>query len=133
MGSYVASVLATGENVVYETRLHWKIYIVPIVFFWLILPPILAFITRRTSEFAVTSKRVIVKTGFISRKAFDTSLDKIEGIFIEQSICDRILGCGTVIVRGTGSHFQPIKDIADPFTFKRMIDEAVEARRTKLR
>ena len=133
MGSYVNSVLANGESVVYETRLHWKIFVLPVVLipFLIGIPWLLfAVIARYTSEFVVTSRRVIIKTGFISRQAFDISLNKIEGIIIEQGMLDRILGCGTVIVRGTGNASQPFRSVADPSAFERMIEEAAEARRT---
>ena len=135
MGSYVNNILASGEAVVYETRLHWKIFIWPVLFIplygiglvWLLIN----FITWLTSEFVVTDRRVVIKTGFISRKAFDVSLDKVESIFIEQGVIDRLIGCGTVAVQGTGSSSQPSRSVANPFIFKRMIEEAAEARRTK--
>ena len=135
MGSYVSSVLANDENIIYETRLHWIIYFWPVVFILAygigLIFCLLAFINRKTSEFAVTNRRAILKTGFIARKAFDISLDKVEGIIIEQGIFGRMLGYGTVIVRGTWGSSQPFHRVSDPFMFKRNVDEAMESRRTK--
>ena len=39
-----------------------------------------AVIERRTSEFAVTNKRVLIKTGLIRRHSLETLLSKIEDI-----------------------------------------------------
>lgn len=130
MGSYVDSVLTTNEHVIYETKLHWQIYITPLLFSFAIIGiPLLikAILDRHYSELAVTNKRVIIKTGIITRTAFDTSLKKIEGVIISQSLMGRLLNYGTVIFRGTGGSSQPFDNVSDPFTFKRMADEAIDA------
>jgi len=65
MGSYVQNNLISGEQVVYEARLHWIIFFtLRSVFSLLILP----LIDRWTSEFAITNKRVIMKVGLIWSK-----------------------------------------------------------------
>ena len=130
--SYIDSVLINGEHVLYRTHLHWFILVTPIILCVFMIGVILlpsAVMARISSEFAVTNKRVIIKTGFISRRAFDTSLDKVEGIIIDQGVLGRLLGYGTVLVRGTGGASLPFKNVADPFLFKRMVDEAIETRR----
>lgn len=136
MGAYVDSLLSNGETVQYEAKLHWFIYAWGIIFLIIFFPIgllllLLEFITRKTSEFAVTNKRVVLKTGFIARQAFDMQLDKIEGVVAEQGIIGRMFNYGTIIVRGTGGASAPFHKIADPFTFKRMIDEAYEARKNE--
>jgi uncharacterized membrane protein YdbT with pleckstrin-like domain len=138
MGAYVDSLLSNGETVQYEAKLHWFIYISGIIFcLTIFLLPIglllllFAFISMKTSEFAVTNKRVVLKTGFIARKAFDIQLDKIEGVIVNQGIIGRMFNYGSIVVRGTGGASQPFHNIADPFAFKRMIDEAYEARKNE--
>jgi len=77
MGSYVHNNLISGEQVVYEARLHWIIFFsLRSVFTLLILP----LIDRWTSEFAITNKRVIMKIGLIWRKALEMNLSKIESV-----------------------------------------------------
>ena len=133
MGAYVNSLLSNGEVVKYETKLHWIIYLFGFILLFAygigIIFLILEFLTRKTSEFAVTNKRVVLKTGIISRKALDVQLDKIEGIVVDQGILGRMLNYGTIIVRGTGGASQPFHKIDDPLNFKRMVDEAIEARK----
>ena len=60
-----------------------------------------AVIERMTSEFAVTNKRVPIKTGPIQRHSLETMLTKIEGIGVAQSILGCILGFGTIVISGT--------------------------------
>lgn len=129
MGAYINSVLHNNETVVYETKLHWKIYILSILFLPIAGIGILffpfAFIARKTNEFAVTNKRIISKSGLISRKAYDILLRKVESVYVEQGIIGRTLNYGKVIVRGAGS-VQEYNGITDPLTFKRIVDELIE-------
>lgn len=133
MGAYVQSLLTNDEAITYETKLHWFIYLPGLILLLAygigIIFLIPAFITRKTSEFAVTNKRVVLKTGFISRKAYDILLDKVEGVIVEQGIFGRMFGYGTIIIKGTGGSSQPYVKIKDPFTFKRMVDEACDNRK----
>jgi hypothetical protein len=43
---------------------------------------------------------------------------KVESIDVEQTIAGRLLGFGTIIMRGTGGSLEPIRQIADPLTFR---------------
>jgi uncharacterized membrane protein YdbT with pleckstrin-like domain len=77
-----------------------------------------AWIRRVTTEFAVTDRRVIFKTGLISRHTLEMNRSKVESVDVDQPLLGRIFGYGTVILRGTGSTFEPIYHIADPLTFR---------------
>lgn len=116
MGSYVHENLISGEQVVYETRLHWITFISLKGLFTLFIAPLIAYLT---SEFAITNKRIIIKTGFISRNTFEMNLSKIESINVNQSIPARILGYGTIVIMGTGSTREPFDRIKDPMTFRK--------------
>ncbi|HEX9463888.1 MAG TPA: PH domain-containing protein [Alphaproteobacteria bacterium] len=79
---------------------------------------IVAFVRRRTTEIAVTTRRVIYKTGVIRRLTSELSVEKIETVLVEQGILGRILNYGTVIIRGTGGGLEPVQNIDDPLTFR---------------
>ncbi|MFX4486001.1 PH domain-containing protein, partial [Acinetobacter baumannii] len=55
-----------------------------------------AWFQRGTTETDVTTLRVVHKTGFISRKTFEMSLDKVESVDVTQSIAGRIFDYGDV-------------------------------------
>ena len=77
-----------------------------------------ALIRRSTTELAVTDRRVIYKTGIFRRHSMEMNRSKVETVGVNQSILGRVLGYGTVIVRGTGGSFEPIQFIGDPLTFR---------------
>jgi uncharacterized membrane protein YdbT with pleckstrin-like domain len=81
-----------------------------------------AWFYRWITEIAVTNRRVIFKTGFISRNTKEMQMDKIESVEVLQSIPGRILDYGDVIVRGTGhGEFTRIKAIAAPLEMRNQI------------
>ena len=85
---------------------------------WALLSGLNAVIRRSTTELAVTDRRVIFKTGVFQRNSMEMNLSKVETVGVNQSILGRILGYGTVIVRGTGGSFEPIRFIGDPLSFR---------------
>ena len=76
---------------------------------------------RLTTETDVTTLRVVHKTGFIKRRTFEMSLDKIESVDVNQSILGRILNYGNVTVNGVGEGKETIRTIASPLKFRSFI------------
>jgi len=76
---------------------------------------------RATTETDVTNLRVVHKTGFIKRRTFEMSLDKVESVDVNQSILGRIMNYGDVTVRGVGEGAETIKTIAAPLEFRNSI------------
>jgi uncharacterized membrane protein YdbT with pleckstrin-like domain len=80
-----------------------------------------AWFHRWTTETDVTNMRVVHKTGFIKRRTFEMSLDKVESVDVNQSILGRILNYGSVTVRGVGEGAETIDMIASPLEFRNHI------------
>jgi uncharacterized membrane protein YdbT with pleckstrin-like domain len=80
-----------------------------------------AWFHRWTTETDVTNLRIVHKTGFIKRRTFEMSLDKVESVDVNQSILGRILNYGNVTVRGVGEGSEEIKTIASPLDFRNHI------------
>jgi uncharacterized membrane protein YdbT with pleckstrin-like domain len=80
-----------------------------------------AWFHRWTTETDVTNFRVVHKTGFITRKTFEMSLDKVESVDVDQSILGRILNYGDVTIRGVGEGVETIRTIAAPLPFRNSI------------
>lgn len=139
--SYVDKSLIPGEEVVYRASLQ------RLPFLWVGLPLVglavavlqkswhwaeaaaavavavwlWVWVRLRSSEFAVTNKRVIVKIGAIDRRTVETMLSKVEGIGVDQGILGRICNYGTVTVTGTGGTREAFDNIADPLEFRRQV------------
>jgi uncharacterized membrane protein YdbT with pleckstrin-like domain len=80
-----------------------------------------AFIRRATTELAITDHRIIYKTGLLSRHTLEMNRGKVESVDVDQSLLGRVLNFGTIVVRGTGGSLEPIRNIADPLTFRSRI------------
>jgi uncharacterized membrane protein YdbT with pleckstrin-like domain len=80
-----------------------------------------AWFHRWTTETDVTNLRVVHKTGFIKRRTFEMSLDKVESVDVNQSILGRLLNYGNVTVRGVGEGAETIQTIASPLEFRNHI------------
>lgn len=82
---------------------------------------IVALLRQATTELVLTDRRLIYKTGLFKRHTMEMNRSKIETVGVDQSVLGRLLNYGTVIVRGTGGSFEPIKQIDDPLTFRNHI------------
>jgi uncharacterized membrane protein YdbT with pleckstrin-like domain len=147
---YVNKILQPNETVIATAALHWIIYapggfllllaaliaiIGPAMFgFAVIFQPLAglvmlfglilllrAWFEQWTTEIAVTSKRVIYKTGFISRSTTEMNMEKVESVAVDQNIWGRIFGYGTIGVRGTGVGMEELSRIADPLSLRNAI------------
>ena len=137
---YVQSTLLPDEQIVYQTSLHWKAFlpswlIILIGIFLLIVHPIAgggvfligflvglrAFIKYKTSEFAVTTKRVIIKAGIFRRRTLELLLRQVEAISVDQTVVGRMLGYGSLTLTGTGGVHEVFHDISSPLEFRRQI------------
>jgi len=63
-------------------------------------------IRRAATEVAVSNRRVLIKRGFFSRRSIEVLLPKVESIGVDEPLFGRMLGYGTVIVRGTVGTFE---------------------------
>ena len=80
-----------------------------------------AWFHRWTTETDVTNMRVVYKTGFIKRRTFEMSLDKVESVDVNQSILGRLMNYGDITIQGVGEGTQTISTIASPLAFRNAI------------
>jgi uncharacterized membrane protein YdbT with pleckstrin-like domain len=97
---------------------RWVGGAVVVVGLLLLVPPLVAY---RTTEFGVTNKRVIVKTGFIRRHTLELLLRQVEAISVDQSLTGRLLGFGSLTLTGTGGVREEFHRVVSPLEFRRRI------------
>ena len=152
--SYIQKNLMANEIIVYSTKLNWTLYIKPLVIiligivlfsdsfhsingfilyaFGIILlisgffSAVLTYFKIKTFEFAVTNKRVLIKHGILKTQSFEIMLNKVEAIYVEQNIIDRIVNSGTIIIKGTGGSQNPLRNVDHPFQFRIAVNEQIE-------
>lgn len=123
--SYIEESLSEGEQVVAHFELHW-VEKLPILL-WCVLVitiplAIYEWLKLRCTEIGLTSKRVVVKTGIISRHTEEMRIGSIETVEIRQSIWGRLLGFGEVHLTGKGTSDLVLKRMANPIEVKRRIE-----------
>jgi uncharacterized membrane protein YdbT with pleckstrin-like domain len=80
-----------------------------------------AWLRRVTTEIVVTDRRVIFKEGFIRRRTMEMNMSKVETVDVVQSISGRIFNYGTILIRGTGSSYEPLGLIGNPLALRTAI------------
>ena len=132
MSSYVEDALVKDERIVHTGRISlWSIWhllaagvlLLPAFGLGLIFL-VMAYVRYKSIELAVTTKRIIVKHGFVSRQTVEINLNKAESIQVDQSVLGRMSNFGTLIISGTGSSHAPLMGIADPMAFRKAFIEA---------
>lgn len=174
---YVEQSLSSGENILIKARLHWGMFIGPVInlmiglvlfavsLFLTLFPktlpetvsgnltadqiasiPVVLFgvncclmivlllglilLARRigvylSTEFAVTNKRVIGKSGALRRRSLEIMLSKIESVSVDEPFWGRILNFGTIVVKGSGGTSQPFPFISDAMGLRLQINNLI--------
>jgi uncharacterized membrane protein YdbT with pleckstrin-like domain len=60
----------------------------------------------RTTSYELTTRRLRLRAGIISRRGRDFPLIRISDVSFAQGLLDRLLGCGRLIVESPGEHGQ---------------------------
>jgi len=99
----------------------------------LILYPVPKLIAWLTSNFAVTSDRVIHRQGFIAKRSMEIPLEAINDVRFEQGILDRMVGAGTLII-SSASEFgrNTFDDIRHPEAVQKVIYEQGESNKKRM-
>lgn len=132
--SYIEESLSNGEFILERFGHHWTAYIELAA--WFVLGPlslgltwlygIWRYVDLKKSEFGVTNKRAVKKTGIFSRHTEEMRLSKIETVEIKQGVWGRIFGFGTVLVTGQGVSNLVFKGLDDPLSIKKAIENACD-------
>lgn len=85
-----------------------------------------AYVTYLSTDFVITSKRVLLKKGFLRRTIIETLLSRVESIIIQQSILGRILNFGSVAIAGVHGTRNPFAHVPQPLKFRQIVEEQIE-------
>lgn len=87
------STFPTGRAAPLLVAVIWGVALV--VAFWLVAKPFLRWLT---TTYTVTDRRLITRTGILSRRGHDIPMPRISDVAYEHGLVDRLLGCGTLVV-----------------------------------
>lgn len=83
-------------------------------------------VRRNATEMAVTSRRVVVKTGLGSRRTIEMLLNKVETIEVTEPGMGRMLGYGSITMIGTGGTSEQFHKLAHPLEFRSQAQQQIE-------
>ena len=99
---------------------------------FLVLYPVRKLVWWLTSDFVVTSSRVIHREGFIAKRSMEIPLDKINDVRFEQGIFERMVGAGTLVIQSASeSGRNEFRFIRHPEEVQRTIYHESEADQTR--
>ncbi len=75
---------------------------------WFTVVPVIRW---RTTHFVVTSRRVLVREGVLSRHGIDIPMSRINSVQFRHTVLERMLGCGTLIIESASDEPLEFEDI----------------------
>lgn len=134
MTSYVEGALIQDEKIVHLGHISlWSMW--HLIALGVVLLPVVgigliflgkAYVRYKTTELAITTKRIIVKVGFIRRSTVEININKVESIQVDQGLLGRLFDFGTLVIAGAGTAQAPLHGIAGPLAFRKAFIEAQE-------
>ena len=146
---YIEKNLMNGEQIVYEARQHWIIYLKPFLLLLiaiglfviptkdmallmqvcmsvvlLVVAAIWAVNIYGGRKYILTNRRLILKRGILRRESTDLVLRRCEGVSISQTILGRMLNYGDVNV-STGEVANKFVQIENPVQFSSQINQQI--------
>jgi hypothetical protein len=99
-----------------EVRASWWGYFWHLFFFWLIIPPIIAYFRRASTILRIYPERINLERGILSKCYRDFNPRDIRAIDVDQGFFDRLVGIGdlTISTAATVEAAEQIKSIPDP-------------------
>lgn len=127
--------LAPGEEVYYHLHPHWRVLVARVVILllaaglagfvgalapsnllryavWVVLVIVVIVGVLRpvlrwwTTTYTLTDRRVLIRNGILARSGRDIPLSRISDVAFRNTLGQRILGCGTLIIESAGEHGQ---------------------------
>lgn len=102
------------------------------VLLWLFLavPP---FLTWQFTHFVLTTDRLITRRGVFAKASKEIPLERINDVAFSQSILDRVLGAGDLLVESAGERGQErISNVRHPERVQKMIYEESEKNNNRM-
>lgn len=81
------------------TLAAWALVAIGVV--WWVLRP---FLVWASASYTFTNRRLITRTGVLTRRGHDIPLSRISDVASELGLVDRMLGCGTLVISDASTH-----------------------------
>lgn len=93
VAGFLVAILPSGSA---HTVLLWVVIAAAaLIVIWFCLRPFLVWLS---ASYTVTNRRLINRSGVITRRGRDIPLQRINDVKYERGLLDRMLGCGTLVI-----------------------------------
>jgi uncharacterized membrane protein YdbT with pleckstrin-like domain len=96
---------------------------------------LVGFLLRMTTTYTITSQRLTIRRGILSRHLQQTRVERVQNVNVDQSLVDRVLRVGQVDfdTAGTDDFDFTFRGVASPDAVVRAVDEAHREREAAVR
>ena len=125
VASYLIFLVPSGSV---RTPLRWAIVVAALLV--LLRWAVWRFLVWTTTRYVLTNRRVVIRTGVVSRSGRDIPLSRVNDVSFQHGIIDRVLRCGTLTIESAGEHGQvvlpevPTVEMVQREVLRRAEDEA---------
>lgn len=82
-----------------------------------------------TTHFVITNRRVIFRTGLLTKRGIEIPVDRVNTVHFNQSVLERLVGTGDLLIESGGETGQQrFTDIRQPDRVQRVIHAEMDAR-----
>jgi uncharacterized membrane protein YdbT with pleckstrin-like domain len=152
--------LSNDEEIISSFRPHWKLLIIPFLWFvlfavgiglgvaylgwvgwvvslvfvglilWLVVRPLVDWYWTR---YVLTTERLITRTGLIAKRGVEIPLENITNVNFSQTVIERMLGAGDLLIESAGTTGQSeFENIPRPDEFQSLLYKVRERRSMEL-
>jgi uncharacterized membrane protein YdbT with pleckstrin-like domain len=122
LASFLAAIAPDGslQSVV-------RLVIVAVALAALVVVALVPYLRWRTTHYVLTTHRLMTRVGILSHTGRDVPLNRISNAMYEQSLFERIINSGTLVVESAGEDGQQVfKHIPDADQTQQLINRLVE-------
>jgi uncharacterized membrane protein YdbT with pleckstrin-like domain len=92
----LAGYLTSLPDGAHASTWRWADWVVAaLLIVWFVVRP---FLNWLLTHYTFTNRRLITRTGILTRRGHDIPLNRISDISYEKGLIDRIFGCGTLVI-----------------------------------
>ncbi len=125
----IATLLATEPGSSMRTVTVWvTMTAIAVSAFWLVQ----RYARWTTTHFVITNRRVIFRTGLLTKRGIEIPLDRVNTVHFHQGLLERLVGAGDLLIESGGeSGQQRFTDIRQPDRVQRVIHAEMDARESR--
>jgi uncharacterized membrane protein YdbT with pleckstrin-like domain len=120
--SFLAAIVPSGS-----LQMPLRIAIAAVAVIILIWASFIPFLRWRTTHYVLTTHRVLIRVGILHHRGRDIAVNRINDVSFEQSLWERMIGAGTLMVESAGEAGQQVlKDIPHAPAVQQLINRLIE-------